>query len=343
MSVKPVIFGCSGKALTQDEKDFFHKSIPWGIILFKRNIENPNQLKDLTASIRDATSRNIPILVDQEGGRVERLTKPNWRSWMSALQQMTILPEEVVDRAMWLRYRLIGEELKEVGISVNCAPVGDLACKFTHPILLNRCYGETLRQVVPAARACADGLISAGILPVLKHIPGHGRATVDSHFKLPKVSTTLKELNNSDFKVFEALNDISLGMTAHVLYDNIDAEFPATQSKEVIKIVRDKIKFKGLLMTDDISMKALTGSLVDKVQGSLEAGCDLILHCNGIMTEMIEVADCCSVLNPERKKYSDMILREKKAEKSTDVRELANEYDTLLQKYGSAVMQKEDF
>ena len=208
---------------------------------------------------------------------------------------------------------------------------------------MNRCYGETLRQVVPAARACADGLISAGILPVLKHIPGHGRATVDSHFKLPKVSTTLKELNNSDFKVFEALNDISLGMTAHVLYDNIDGEFPATQSKEVIKIVRDKIKFKGLLMTDDISMKALTGSLVDKVQGSLEAGCDLILHCNGIMTEMIEVADCCSVLKPERKKYSDMILREKKPKKSTDVRELANEYDTLLQKYGLAVMQKEGF
>ena len=221
MSVKPVIFGCSGKVLTQDEKDFFNKSIPWGIILFKRNIENPNQLKDLTASIRDATSRNIPILVDQEGGRVERLTKPNWRSWMSALQQMTILPEEVVDRAMWLRYRLIGEELKEVGISVNCAPVGDLACKFTHPILLNRCYGETLRQVVPAARACADGLISAGILPVLKHIPGHGRATVDSHFKLPKVSTTLKELKNSDFKVFEALNDISLGMTAPVSYTHL--------------------------------------------------------------------------------------------------------------------------
>ena len=333
MNVKPVIFGCSGKVLTQDERTFFKNSIPWGIILFKRNIENPEQLKALTASIRDTTNRDIPILVDQEGGRVERLSKPYWRSWIPALQQMTVLPKELADRAMWLRYRIIGEELNDVGISVNCAPIGDLAYKSTHQVLLNRCYGDSSYPVISAARACSNGLLNAGILPVLKHIPGHGRAGVDSHLRLPKVNASLEELSNSDFTVFEALNDISLGMTAHILYDSIDSKFPATQSKEIIKIVREKIKFKGLLMTDDISMKALSGSLVDKVQGSLKAGCDLILHCNGKLDEMISIADCCDYLNSEKKEYSNQILGARKKVSSIDIQELVSEYETLIQKF----------
>ena len=333
MSVKPVIFGCSGQVLTQDERTFFKKSIPWGIILFKRNIENPEQLKALTASIRDTTNRDIPILVDQEGGRVERLTKPYWRSWTPALKQMTVLPKELADRAMWLRYRIIGEELNDVGISINCAPIGDLACKSTHEVLLNRCYGDSSYQVISAARACSNGLLNAGILPVLKHIPGQGRANVDSHLGLPTVNASLNELSNSDFTVFEALNDISLGMTAHVLYDRIDSKFPAAQSKEIIKIVREKIKFKGLLMTDDISMKALSGSLVDKVQGSLKAGCDLILHCNGKLDEMISIADCCDYLNSEKKEYSNQILGARKKVSSIDIQELVSEYETLIQKF----------
>ncbi len=337
MSVKPVIFGCSGKVLTKDERAFFKKSIPWGIILFKRNIENPEQLKALTASIRDTTNRDIPILVDQEGGRVERLTKPYWRSWIPALQQMTVLSKELATRAMYLRYRIIGEELNVVGINVNCAPIGDLACGSTHQVLLNRCYGESSSTVISAARACSNGLLDAGILPVLKHIPGHGRASVDSHLKLPKVNASFSELNGSDFTVFEALNDISLGMTAHVLYDSIDSKFPATQSKEIIRIVREKIKFKGLLMTDDISMKALSGSLVDKVQSSLKAGCDLILHCNGDLDEMISISDCCDALSPERKKYSDQVLRDRKKTSNIDIQDLISEYETIIHKFDLVV------
>lgn len=337
MNVIPAIFGCSGKALTLTEKAFFKKSIPWGIILFKRNIEHPNQVKDLTTSIRDVTGYNIPILVDQEGGRVERLSAPNWRSWLPALNQMKIVPKHLADRAMWLRYRIIGEELNEVGITVNCAPVGDIASKLTHPILLNRCYGEEVSQVIAAASACADGLQSAGILPVLKHIPGHGRATVDSHLSLPRVSTTLKELSASDFAIFKALNFISLGMTAHILYNRIDNQFPATQSKEIIRIIREEIKFKGLLMTDDISMKALRGSLIERTQRSLQAGCDLILHCNGIMNEMITIADCCEPLNFEKQKVSDKILLAQKSRTNIDVKELINEYDSLISKYNSVM------
>ena len=228
-------------------------------------------------------------MVDQEGGRVERLTKPNWRSWMSALQQMTILPEEVVDRAMWLRYRLIGEELNEVGISVNCAPVGDLASKFTHHILLNRCYGENLRQVISAARACADGLLSAGILPVLKHIPGHGLAKVDSHKKTPTINKELRHLNNRDFMAFKNKNSL-FAMTAHLIYKKIDKINTATHSKKIIKLIRNQIKFKNILITDDISMKSLKCSIAINTKKSFSAGCDLVLHCNGNLKEMNDVA-----------------------------------------------------
>ena len=328
--IKSVIFGCCGLVLKQEEVKFFSSVNPWGFILFKRNIENPIQLRALTDSIRDTVGRNVPILIDQEGGRVERLSKPHWRSWMPAMEQMLLVPEELSDRAMWLRYRIIGEELKEVGIDVNCAPVGDLANRFTHNVLLNRCYGRVPNVVISAARACANGLLDSGVLPVLKHLPGHGRAKVDSHLDLPKIRASMEDLSKSDFAVFKGLNDIPLGMTAHVLYEKLDNEFPATHSKKIIELVRTELKFNGLLMTDDLSMKALNGTFEDKVKKSLKAGCDLILHCNGNMVEMDVISQFCGSLSPERKKYSDIVLRKRKTFSSIDVHKLINEYDTII-------------
>ena len=328
--IKSVIFGCCGLELKQEEVKFFSSVNPWGFILFKRNIENPIQLRALTNSIRDTVGRDIPILIDQEGGRVERLSKPHWRSWMPAMEQMSLVPEELSDRAMWLRYRIIGEELKKVGIDVNCAPVGDLVNRFTHNVLLNRCYGRVPNVVISAARACANGLLDSGVLPVLKHLPGHGRAKVDSHLDLPKIRASMDDLSKSDFAVFKGLNDIPLGMTAHVLYEKLDNEFPATHSKKIIKLVRTELKFNGLLMTDDLSMKALNGTFEDKVKKSLKAGCDLILHCNGNMVEMDEISQFCGSLSTERKKHSDNVLRKRKNFSSIDVHKLINEYDTII-------------
>jgi len=328
--IKSVIFGCCGLELKQEEVKFFSSVNPWGFILFKRNIENPIQLRALTDSIRDTVGRDIPILIDQEGGRVERLSKPHWRSWMPAMEQMSLVPEELSDRAMWLRYRIIGEELKKVGIDVNCAPVGDLVNRFTHNVLLNRCYGRVPNVVISAARACANGLLDSGVLPVLKHLPGHGRAKVDSHLDLPKIRASMDDLSKSDFAVFKGLNDIPLGMTAHVLYEKLDNEFPATHSKKIIELVRTELKFNGLLMTDDLSMKALNGTFEDKVKKSLKAGCDLILHCNGNMVEMDEISQFCGSLSPERKKYSDIVLRKRKNFSSIDVHKLINEYDMII-------------
>ena len=328
--IKSVIFGCGGLVLKREEVKFFSSVNPWGFILFKRNIENPTQLRALTDSIRNTVGRDVPILIDQEGGRVERLSKPHWRSWMPAMEQMSLVPEELSDRAMWLRYRIIGEELKKVGIDVNCAPVGDLANSFTHSVLLNRCYGKTPNVVIRAAKACASGLLESGVLPVLKHLPGHGRAKVDSHLDLPKISASMNDLSKSDFAVFKNLNDIPLGMTAHILYEDLDNKLPATQSKKIIEIVRTELKFNGLLMTDDLSMKALTGTFEDKVKKSLKAGCDLILHCNGNLAEMGEISQFCGPLSPERKKFSDMVLRQRKTSSSIDVQKLINEYDVII-------------
>ena len=327
---KAIIFGCAGLVLTKEEKKFFSTTNPWGFILFGRNIKNPTQLKLLTDSLQDVVGRNVPILIDQEGGRVERLSKPYWRTWMPPLEQMQLVPEALSMRAMWLRYRIIGEELKKVGINVNCAPIGDLANSLTHKVLLNRCYGDIPKIVIQAAKACANGLMDSGVLPVLKHIPGHGRADVDSHLELPKVKTSLKELSVSDFSIFKSLNDIPLGMTAHVLFEKIDKTFPATQSKVIIEIIRKQIGFRGLLMTDDLSMKALNGTLEEKVVKSLDAGCDLVLHCNGKMPEMIEIANTCSSISADKENLLEDVLSKRKTGSSIDIQKLINEYHTII-------------
>lgn len=282
------IFGCEGLELTPREAAFFRAANPWGFILFARNIDTPQQVAKLTSSLREAVGRDAPILIDQEGGRVQRMRAPHWREWLPPLDQVS-QAGDLAARALWLRYRIIAEELRAVGVDVNCAPTCDIAGPLTHPFLQNRCFGTSPEAVTRAARASAEGLLAGGVLPIIKHIPGHGRATADSHKNLPVVEATHGELTQTDFAPFKALADLPMGMTAHIRFTALD-DAPATQSARMIGLIREEIGFDGLLMTDDISMEALSGSLVSRTRASLAAGCDLVLHCNGELPEMEAIA-----------------------------------------------------
>ena len=293
---RAVIFGCEGVTLGPDERRFFARSEPWGFILFARNVEGPAQLRRLTAELRAAVGRDAPVLVDQEGGRVARLRGPDWREWAPALEECERLPEPAVRaRAMALRYRLIAAELAAVGIDVNCAPVLDLAGPGTHAVLRNRCYGSDPAGVAAIGRAVADALLAGGVLPVVKHVPGQGRAALDSHLTLPRVEATVAELA-ADFAPFRDLADLPMAMTAHVVYAALDPGAPATQSAAVIRLIREAIGFGGLLMTDDLSMKALSGGFGERALQALGAGCDMVLHCNGDPAEMAAVAEAVPAL-----------------------------------------------
>ncbi len=276
------ILGCAGETLTTDEAAFFAEADPWGFILFGRNVRDPEQVLALTDSLRAAVGWHAPILVDQEGGRVQRLRAPHWRRWLSPLQHMEQASDPI--RAMWLRARLMAHELYAVGIDVNCAPTADVARPETHDFLRNRCYGTDPETVTKAARATAEGLMAGGVLPVMKHMPGHGRAQADSHYALPVVRADKAQLE-ADFAPFRALKDLPMGMTAHIEYTAI-GDRPATQDPALIWLIREEIGFDGLLMTDDISMEALGGTVAERTALSIAAGCDVVLHCNGDMAEM---------------------------------------------------------
>jgi beta-N-acetylhexosaminidase len=283
------IFGCAGLELSANERDFFRDAAPWGFILFARNIETPEQIRALTSDLRTVTGRNVPILIDQEGGRVARLKAPLWLEWLPALEQMKRVAPNDAARSMWIRYRLIADELRALGIDANCAPMVDIPTPEVHPIIRNRCYGEDVATVVKAGRAVADGLLSGGVLAVLKHIPGHGRPLADSHVDLPHTDASKSLMTQTDFAPFRALNHLPLGMTAHVVYRSIDPDNCATQSRAMIELIRSEIGFDGALMTDDLSMLALDGSITARTRRSLDAGCDVILHCNGNVAEMTEI------------------------------------------------------
>jgi len=291
------ISGCAGPALTPDEAAFFRDADPWGFILFARNVESPGQLRRLTGDLRAAVGRDAPVLIDQEGGRVARLGPPHWRAWPAPRDEVGAAGPARAARAMYLRYRLIAAELRAAGIDVNCAPVADIATPATHPFLRNRCYGETAGAVAAIARAVADGLADGGVLPVLKHIPGHGRATADSHLALPRVAAPPAELEAGDFAAFRALADLPMAMTAHVVFDALDPDLPATLSPLAIEAIRGTIGFAGLLMTDDISMGALAGPVGARAAAARAAGCDLVLHCNGEPAEMAAVAEAAGALD----------------------------------------------
>ncbi len=282
------IFGLLGPELLPAERDFFRDADPFGFILFARNIENPDQVARLTAELRAAVGRDAPVLIDQEGGRVQRMRGPYWRDWTPPLDAAMAAGADAA-RVMGLRARLIAEELRSVGIDANCAPVADIAGAETHPFLRNRCYGETPAQVSNIARAVADAHLAAGVLPVMKHLPGHGRATADTHHNLPTVTASRAELAAHDFAPFKALADLPMAMTAHIIFAVYDS-LPATQSPEMIRVIRQEIGFNGILMTDDLNMQALSGDLAARARASMDAGCDIALHCKGNMTEMLMVA-----------------------------------------------------
>lgn len=301
-SPKSVIFGCSGTSLTAEEIDFFQHSQPLGFILFTRNCQNPLQVSSLISQLRSCVRHEyVPILIDQEGGRVARLTPPHWRQSPPAAIFGKIADDDL-DLANWCvetNAYLMGIEMIRMGINVNCAPLLDLPIPGMHPIIGDRAFHESPEIITSLGLSALRGFEKAGVTGVIKHLPGHGRATVDSHEELPRVTNTEEDLIDSDFIPFRSVCDhISYenlsypwGMTAHIIYEDIDPRSPATQSSNVIqKIIRDDIGFKGLLISDCLTMKALSGSYEERAQLSLEAGCDIVLHCNGNLEEMIDTA-----------------------------------------------------
>lgn len=327
MAARAVIFGCGGTVLSAGERTFFADAEPWGFILFARNVERPAQLQALTSDLRESVGREAPVLIDQEGGRVQRMRPPHWREWLPMLDESGSLPVEARARGLFLRSRLIAGELRDAGIDVNCAPVLDLAGDATHAAIRNRCLGGDPAEVAHLGRAVADGLLAGGVLPVVKHMPGQGRADIDSHLALPEVRADRATLD-ADFAPFRALADLPLAMTAHVVYRAIDPGAPATQSAEVVGVMRREIGFDGLLMTDDLSMHALTGSFGDRARASLSAGCDVVLHCNGDPDEMAAVAAEVPPLAGRGAERADAALALRHAP-GGDVAALAEEYAEL--------------
>ena len=322
------IFGCKAARLSSEEKAVFAQADPWGFILFARNVEDPGQLKALTGELRAAVGRDAPILIDQEGGRVERLRAPHWRQWIPAADHV-ILAGGNAARAMWLRYRLIGAELRAVGIDCNCAPLGDIATRDTHPVLANRCYGSGAVGVTKIARAVADALMAAGVLPVLKHMPGLGRAVADSHLDLPVVAVSAEKLRHTDFAPFAALADLPMAMTAHIVYSDLDG-LAATVSSRLIAIMRSEIGFDGVLMSDDISMAALAGGLDARVRAAIGAGCDMVLHCNGEPEEMRVVMAAGGTMTEAAQTRAGAALATRGAVAEVDIEALEAEQRHLL-------------
>ncbi|MDB5615990.1 beta-N-acetylhexosaminidase [Tardiphaga sp.] len=294
MSTRAFITGVSGLELTAEERAFLRSERPWGFILFKRNIDNPAQVARLVEELREATGDpDAVVLIDQEGGRVQRLGPPHWPVYPPGAVFGTlydIAPELGLEAAR-LSSRLIAADLVDLGISVDCLPLADVPVEGADAVIGNRAYGTTPDKVAAIARAVTDGLEQGGVLPVLKHIPGHGRATADTHFKLPVVDTSAAELEAFDFAAFRPLADLPMAMTAHVVFSALDAAQPATTSATIItQVIRGSIGFQGLLMSDDVSMNALAGSIAERTRAIVAAGCDIVLHCNGKLDEMRAVA-----------------------------------------------------
>ena len=287
---RAVVFGVAGKELTPAERGFFRETNPAGFILFQRNCDTPEQVRRLVAELRRAVGREAaPILIDQEGGRVARLKPPAW-SDCPAPARIAALGGIKAREAAWLGARLIADDLSQLGITVDCAPVLDVPVAGADPVIGDRAWGADPVVVAQNGLAFCDGLMAGGVLPVVKHVPGHGRGTVDSHKGLPIVDTKLETLDSTDFAPFRALAAMPWAMTAHILYTAIDPERPATLSPRIVALIRTSIGFDGVLVSDDLSMQALGGSLQERARGALAAGCDLVLHCNGEMVEMEAIA-----------------------------------------------------
>ncbi len=299
--VSSFIIGVAGLALNDGERSFIRRTRPCGLILFARNCANPDQLSALVSSFKsELGTDDVLISIDQEGGRVQRLRPPHWRALPPAASYGQLWqqnPAEALSKAAAVSH-LMAQELREMGINTNMVPVLDVLQRATHEIISTRAYGETPERVVQLGRAVAQGHMAGGVLPVMKHIPGHGRATADSHLELPVVSTALADLHAVDFAPFAQLHDLPAAMTAHVVYTALDPDHPASTSRIIHDdIIRGQIGFGGLLMSDDLSMKALQGDMAARARAVFAAGSDIALHCNGQMDEMEAVASVAPPLH----------------------------------------------
>ena len=334
MAARAFIIGLAGPALTSDERAFLREARPWGLILFKRNIQDPSQVTRLVMDFLDASGdAGAPVLVDQEGGRVQRLGPPHWPVYPPGAAYGALFDRDQAKglRAAWLGARLIAADLAPLGINVDCLPLADVPAAGADNVIGDRAYGASAAKVAAIAAAVADGLMSGGVLPVLKHIPGHGRATSDSHLRLPVVQTSRSELEAADFAAFRPLSGLPLGMTAHVVFTAFDPVLPVTTSVTMIRdVIRGFIGFDGLLMGDDVSMGALSGSIGERSRASLVAGCDVVLHCNGRLDEMQAVAAEAPELNGEAARRAAAALARRKAPAAIDLADARREFADLM-------------
>jgi beta-N-acetylhexosaminidase len=340
MSSRAFITGISGPELSADERAFIRAERPWGFILFKRNIETPAQVSSLVRELRDTiNSPDAPILIDQEGGRVARLGPPHWPVYPpgAVFGALYDIDPELGFQAARLSSRLIAADLIDLGITVDCLPLADVPVEGSDAVIGNRAYGTEPGKVAAIARAVTEGLEQGGVLPVLKHIPGHGRATADSHFRLPTVDTPRHELNRTDFAAFQPLADLPMAMTAHVVFSALDPAHPATTSATIIReVIRGVIGFQGLLMSDDVSMNALAGSIAERTRAIVNAGCDMVLHCNGKLDEMRDVAAETPELMGEALTRANRALASRKQPEPLDRQAARAELDALMDRVGTA-------
>ena len=340
MSSRAFITGISGRELSVDERTFIRDERPWGFILFKRNIDTPAQVSSLVRELREAVGNaDVPVLIDQEGGRVQRLGPPHWPVYPpgAVFGALYDIQPELGFRAAHLSSRLIAADLIDLGISVDCLPLADVPVDGADAVIGNRAYGTGPAKVAAIARAVTQGLVEGGVLPVLKHIPGHGRATADSHFGLPTVDTSREELNRTDFAAFQPLADLPMAMTAHVVFSALDPAHPATTSATIIsQVIRGVIGFQGLLMSDDVSMNALAGTIAERTRAIVNAGCDMVLHCNGKLDEMRDVARETPELTGEALARAKRALASRQQPQPLDRQAARAELDALINRVGTA-------
>jgi len=332
------ICGCAGESLTDEECGLFAAKRPFGLILFARNCRDPDQIRALVQGFRGAVgNEEAPVLIDQEGGRVQRLGPPRWPEYAPAGAIARLYPAGAADacRAAWLHGRLIAADLADLGIDVDCAPVLDVAVAGASAAIGDRAFGADSRTVAALGRAFADGLMDGGVLPAIKHIPGHGRALSDSHAELPVVDTDIDTLAASDFLPFIQLSDLPIAMTAHVAYAAVDGDRPATISPVVIRdIIRGRIGFDGLLLSDDVSMNALSGDYRTRAAAIYDAGCDVVLHCNGRTEEMRAIAGAAPELAGLSSERASRALQARHRPVPFDRQAGRQEYDALLARVG---------
>ncbi|WP_407189703.1 beta-N-acetylhexosaminidase [Bradyrhizobium centrosematis] len=340
MSTRAFITGVSGTELTAVEREFIRDQRPWGFILFKRNVATPAQVAALVAELRTVAGvADAPVLIDQEGGRVQRLGPPHWPVYPPGAVFSTLYDTDSALglAAARLSARLIAADLADLGITVDCLPLADVPVPGADAVIGNRAYGTEPAKVAAIARAVTEGLEQGGVLPVLKHIPGHGRATADTHFKLPTVDTPRDELERTDFAAFKPLSDLPMAMTAHVVFSAVDPAHPATTSATMIAdVIRGAIGFQGLLMSDDVSMNALSGNIAERTRAIFAAGCDVALHCNGNIDEMRAVAGQTPELSGRALERANAALAARRAPQPLDRAAARAELDALIARANTA-------